>query len=413
MVDGAVRTRDVESFARLGRSPLVLRKDLCCGPVAVARRRWVVAPDVLVFAGSQFLVLSIVLIALARNVGSLTALSFHFRRWDASWYLYIAHHGYDQVGRRASAIVFFPLYPALIRLTMFIVRKDVVAALVVATSASIAGHVAFYRSLKSRPELSGIARNSLLLLLVWPSAIFFSLLYTESLYLMCTAVFLYYLFNDRLGLAAVAAAFAAVTRLPGLFSLVPLAMWILTDPSRPAKRRILRLGWCAVAGSGILVVLIINKLGYDDWFAFLGYEESHWGKSIVPLWTSIRTAIEFLWSPSWYFGWPDIADHYFVLATGLLLVLWVIVCRRSFSRSRWTLLVWAAVQWFVIASSGSPVVGVSWILSTRYLMLVLPLYVAVCDLARNRKSIIYPLSAASAVLSLLMLGRWSAGHWAE
>jgi Gpi18-like mannosyltransferase len=391
----------------------VLRKHLCCGSVAVERHRRMVAPDVLVFAGCQVVVLSIVLIALARHVDSVTALSFHFRRWDASWYLSIAHHGYDQVGPRAPAIVFFPLYPALIRLTMFIVHKDVVAALVVAASASIVGHVAFYRSLKSRPELSESARNSLLLLLVWPSAIFFSLLYTESLYLMCTAGFLYYLFKERIGLAAVAAAFAALARLPGVFCLVPLALWILTDPSRPAKKRILRLAWCAVAASGFLLVLIVNKVGYDDWFAFLGYEKSHWRKSIVPLWTSIGTALGFLWSPSWYFGWPDVADHYFVLATGLLLVLWVIMCRRSFTRSRWTLFAWAAVQWFVIASSGSPVVGVSWISSTRYLMLVLPLYVAVCDLAGNRRSIIYPLSAASAVLALLMLGRWSAGHWAE
>jgi hypothetical protein len=49
--------------------------------------------------------------------------------------------------------------------------------------------------------------------------------------------------------------------------------------------------------------------------------------------------------------------------------------------------------------------------STRYLMLVLPLYVALTDLARNRRSIVYSLGTGSAVLAAASLHRWITKHW--
>ena len=87
--------------------------------------------------------------------------------------------------------------------------------------------------------------TALILLAAWPTAIYFSLLYTESLYLMLTALFLYFLLQDRLSWAAVAAAFAALTRQPGFLCLAPLGLWIVMDTARPWRQRIKRLGWGA------------------------------------------------------------------------------------------------------------------------------------------------------------------------
>ena len=95
-----------------------------------------------------------------------------------------------------------------------------------------------------------------------------------------------------------------------------------------------------------------------------------------------------------------------------MLIAWAVFCRKRFERTRWVLFAWGLVQWFTIASSGSPVPGFSWLSSTRYLMLVLPIYVAIADLARNRKVIIYGLSAVSSVFALMLVERWITWKWA-
>ena len=378
------------------------------------RTSWRPQRDTMVFIGYQVALFVVICIFSYHFYGTnVSRLSFQFRQWDPSWYLSIAHHGYQPNGARPAAIAFFPLYPALIRLVMIVVPKDVIAAFIVTGVTSVIGHVAFYRALKSRPELAPIADNSMVLLAVWPTAIYFSLLYTESLYLMVTALFLYFLFQDRLGWAAVAAAFAAMTRQPGFLCLAPLGLWIIMDTQRPWIDRVKRLAWGGVAASGYVVFLIINKIVYNDWFAFSHQLTEHWKKKVVSLTQSIPDAIHYLQHPQWKpFGWPEIADQYLVLATPLLLLAWAIVCRRQFDRTRWVLLAWAAVQWFTIASAGSPVPGFSWLSSTRYLMLVLPLYVAIVDLCRNRKVIVYALASVSVVFALMLVERWITWKWA-
>src|SRR5437868_7459114 len=47
-------------------------------------------------------------------------------RWDGGWYLDIAQHGYSFVPAKQSNVVFFPLYPDLIRAVQYVIplRSD-------------------------------------------------------------------------------------------------------------------------------------------------------------------------------------------------------------------------------------------------------------------------------------------------
>ncbi|MCU1392670.1 MAG: hypothetical protein JWM34_1098 [Ilumatobacteraceae bacterium] len=367
--------------------------------------------DVMVFAGYQLALATIIVLAGASCGYSFTELSSVFRKNDASWFLSIAQHGYQPHGSRPSAIAFFPLYPALVRVAMFIFRKDVVAAFAVSAVASVVGHTWFYRALRSRPALRDGAQLSLLLFIVSPATIYFSLLYSESLFLLLTAGFLYFLLKDRVGVASVFAAFAALTRQPGFLCIVPLALWVLTDTAMPWTRRMRRLGWTAVAASGYVAFLAINRIVYHDWFAFTRELRRYWGKHPAPLTQTIPDAIRFIRHPDWYLGWPILADHYFVLAALLVLVLWPLLCRQRFERCRWVLLAWAGAQWLLIASSSAAAPLYAWMSSTRYLMLVLPLYVAVTDLVKNRRTIVFSLGAGSLVLAAASLDRWITKRW--
>src|ERR1044072_8635918 len=62
----------------------------------------------------------------------------HWNRWDAPHYLDIARMGYVKEGVESRWIVFYPLYPWLVRAASFIVRDELISAFFVSTLASIA-----------------------------------------------------------------------------------------------------------------------------------------------------------------------------------------------------------------------------------------------------------------------------------
>ncbi|MFP5307563.1 MAG: mannosyltransferase family protein, partial [Gammaproteobacteria bacterium] len=66
-------------------------------------------------------------------------------QWDSLHYLAVAEHGYTSEGERRFFIVFFPLFPLLIRVVSAVTADYHHAALVVSTVASVGAGVLLYR----------------------------------------------------------------------------------------------------------------------------------------------------------------------------------------------------------------------------------------------------------------------------
>ena len=60
-----------------------------------------------------------------------------FYRWDGLYYVAIAKSGYTNVGEELKLIAFFPLYPILVRLTIFDYQYVNLSALLVSNVSSI------------------------------------------------------------------------------------------------------------------------------------------------------------------------------------------------------------------------------------------------------------------------------------
>lgn len=182
------------------------------------------------------------------------SLASAFSTWDAQHYLYLSETGYHP-GEMSDA--FFPLFPFLIHVFTPIFRSSLVAGLVVANAASLAGLYVLFR-LVAQLHGRSAARGTLLLYLAFPTAFFFSMIYTESLYLLLTASFFYLLFNRRLGWAAVPAAILPLARPEGALIVVPFAVYygveVLGLGRRPTSEALarLRLGQLCLLGSPLL-----------------------------------------------------------------------------------------------------------------------------------------------------------------
>src|SRR5579862_4410 len=134
-----------------------------------------------------------------------------YSTWDAQHYLELSETGYH-AGQMTNA--FFPLFPLLIHLATFVFRNSLVAALVIANLCSLAGFYLLFIFVEERFG-RGAAGDTILLYLAFPTAFFFSLPYSESLFLLLITAFFLLLFRDRPGWAAIPAILLPLSRPEG------------------------------------------------------------------------------------------------------------------------------------------------------------------------------------------------------
>jgi hypothetical protein len=114
-----------------------------------------------------------------------------------------------------------------------------------------------------------LARSSVLLLAVFPGALWFGAPYSESLFLLLSVGAFYAARTGRWWVAGGLAALAAATRSAGIVLVVPLL--VLWWQSRP--RRAATLGWIALAPLGLVAYSLYLALAVGDGFAYLHLQD--------------------------------------------------------------------------------------------------------------------------------------------
>ena len=281
-------------------------------------------------------------------------------RWDAPHYTDIAVFGYmandpgtltpppgySQVfpGDLDLYIVFFPLYPWLVAGVNAIIGAPVAAAFVVSTVASLFVAPLLYRLVAV--DLGGrIGLWSAGLLLVFPTAYFLHIGYTESLFLALAFGSLWLARTNRWWAAGAIGLLAALTRVNGLVLIAALAVeaWLQWRQHREARVEWLAIGGVAI---GFGIYLLLNWSVYGDPLAFSEIQRSHWFKDLSPPWEGIAGMIE--WTASadadnaFMLGWMELAFTGLGLAATVATALWL--------RPTWAM--WMAGNWLLIVSTG-------------------------------------------------------------
>jgi hypothetical protein len=200
-------------------------------------------------------------------------------RWDAVWYLRIADSGYRGSDARAA---FFPLYPLLVRTLSMPLGGSPAALLVAAYAvamAAFAGALALLFRLVSLELGRPLARPALLLLSVFPAAVFFGAPYAESLFLLLAVAAFLAARTDHWAWAGAAAAGAGATRSAGVLLLLPLVMLWWTSRGRRARDA----AWLALVPLGIAAYALFLGLTEGDALRFLDVQDA-WSRELtVPL----------------------------------------------------------------------------------------------------------------------------------
>ena len=270
-----------------------------------------------------------------------------WERFDTLWFLRIAEHGYD----RPMAVIFYPLYPAAIRLVSALIPA-MAAALLVST---VAAFFLFWGLLcLAGGELSEMGKLRMLpLVCVWPTSFVLFAGYAESLTLALVVWAVVFGREARWEAATACGLLAGLARPSGVLVFIPLLMMALR--SRQAR--------------ALMVPLTpLGLLSYWGWLRWSGRisvvdaYRRYQGMTMVPPWRGLAEAVRLI-----------VTEHDAVLAIKLGLVILVVVIslrRQVLIQARIEDKAFAlAVVLQMLMYTGRPLLG-----AARYLLMVYPAF---------------------------------------
>jgi hypothetical protein len=149
-----------------------------------------------------------------------------FRNWDGLWYRLIAIEGYDLHSAQAA---FWPLFPWAMRTLADLTGMSVdVAGYLIANISFFVALILLYK-LVSLDFDERVARVTVWAIALFPTAFFFSAIYTESPFLMLLVGSLYAARRGNWWVAGIAGALAALTRSYGMFLVAPLGLLFIQE----------------------------------------------------------------------------------------------------------------------------------------------------------------------------------------
>lgn len=220
-------------------------------------------------------------------------------KWDSQYYVDIATDGYWFVPGAQSNVAFFPLYPLLMRVLAPFLGHNLILAGFVISNVAFLGALIFLYLLAELEVDSAAARRAIFYLALFPTAFFFSAVYTESLFLLLTIATMYFARKRLWLIAALAGMLAAATRNLGVVMWV-LVMWEwlraqgwrIRSVTAPQSWRGLRSGlwmrWIEIAiialiPLGLLLYMYFLNQNFERPLAFFETQSAFGRENIGPI----------------------------------------------------------------------------------------------------------------------------------
>lgn len=356
---------------------------------------------ILIVVFAKILVFTVGYITTYLNGGAAAPLAIvgnMFYRWDASNYVDIAQNWYVNSGNSANFIVFYPLYPMLIRAFTFDFSYANLSALIIANVSSLIAFFYLYKLAKLEFS-SAVAVKAVLFLSVFPVAYFLSVPYTEGLFFALVIACIYYARLGKWGIAGMLSVLASLTRLAGLLLLPVLLVEYFHQIGWKPRKVDVRVLWSTLPLAGLLIYLGINFQVTGNAFTFLTVEATHWFNRLDP-----KAGLEaaYWWATNGLYPnnlTSGIAPLVFA-AFGLLMVI-VSVWRRM----RPVYSVYIFLSWALAVSTSW------WISVPRYIMAMFPMFMLFGLLTKN-KAVNIAFAVVSAVLMCYFTIFFALGWWA-
>ncbi|MCA1994968.1 MAG: hypothetical protein LDL41_23400, partial [Coleofasciculus sp. S288] len=187
-----------------------------------------------------------------------------FSRWDSSQYKQIVTSGYEYIDdSKGYNIVFFPLFPVVIRAVMALGLPFEVAGTLVNNLAFLGALIVLYLWVEERHS-RGAARWATAALAWCPFSLFGTVIYTEGLFLLLSTAALRAFDKQQYLWVAIWGALATATRPTGM-TIIPAFLIVAWKERRPAIAYFASLA----AGTGLLLYTLYCGIQFGNPLAFI------------------------------------------------------------------------------------------------------------------------------------------------
>ena len=274
-------------------------------------------------------------------------------RWYSYWYLEIAENGYSLRGVKDQAnVVFFPLYPLLVRMAAPLAGANLVLAGWMVSSVFLA--LAVWMLVRLTQEFHpGIdPMRPAMFLLAYPAAFFLNAVYSESLFLFLSLAVVLYARRRNFLPAGVFAGLASATRVAGVFLFVLLLVEFIH--ANGWRALFTRRAWpLALASAGILAFFAYHWIAFGDFFLYIKVQNAY-GRDFA------MDASDF-----GFRNGPDLVvtvlDWFFIAAAALMGLIAILRLRLSYGL-------------YMLVSLGIAVGSGSFLGAARYTMVLFPIH---------------------------------------
>lgn len=296
-----------------------LTRVLCGQEPADGRRRQYAPARALAGAACAALLSRLALYALAYAMyrllglgtdGPVQSLAPLWTHWDTRHYIGIAQEGYTALGDERLRLVFFPLYPLLMRLAGALTGGNLFygGLLVTLLCASLAAALT-YDLAYMHADAKTAARSTAYFLLS-PLSVFLCCAYTEALFIALTLAAVCLLRRGHPWLAALCGMGSALTRMPGV---IVAGLFLIALLGKIPKKQCTPRAVLACAGQmltvflGLVIYWVINWRVTGDPLMYMTYQRENWFQAPGSFWQSTaNTAHYFLTTfgdGDWLYTW--------------------------------------------------------------------------------------------------------------
>ena len=318
-----------------------------------------------------------------------------WNRWDAIHYQHLARFGYTSSYELKAWL--YPLFPWCIRWVAWFSGNYLVSAFIVSGFASVAAALVL-RRIVQLDYSAAVALRAVWFLLIFPTAYFLHIGYTESLFLALTLGSIMAARREYWLIAGLLGALSWMTRANGII-LIPTLAVEAGHQYVVSKRWQWRWLWIAVVPVGFGIYLFLNWRVTGDPFGFFAVRKPFFGMSASWPWVGIYQAVVINLQRA-----PNEAEM--IGGEELYFVALGFVCMiASWIKLRPLYAMWITGNWFLVTSA-------TFLVSMpRYSLTMFPIFMLFALLAKNRLwyavITVWSLLFLALFTSLFVRGQWA------
>ncbi|MBN2444816.1 MAG: glycosyltransferase family 39 protein [Spirochaetales bacterium] len=317
--------------------------------------------------------------------------------YDACHYVNIAKLGYGTSDVQRVLIVFFPLYPFLIKIFSFVFIDYVLSGIIISNIAYVFAAVYLYK-IVCLDFSKDTALRAVIYFSIFPTAYFLHGAYTESLFIALVISCFYYARKEQWMIAGILGAFVSATRLSGIIIILALILEYMHQRKWKIKKINTDIFWIGLVPIGIFTYFIINYIVFGHPFQFLSIQNEVWHKTLSLPTEGFMGAVGSL-------GWKDptqiitsaLSEIIVTVFVLVLIILMIIKYRPLYTSYSW-------LTWLVVTSNSY------WLSLPRYMLPIFPIFIIMARWGKN-KGVHYCITFILLTFYATFAARYTQGLW--